>query len=436
MTTPRRRRSRVATIALALTAVITLATACSSSTDSVASQSSTSASVTGANGCPTMSDTPAWYGDNAARINTMLATYGHCAAHPNSAGSAPLALFDWDNTVVRNDIGNATFYWMVAHDKIRRPQAWSATSPFLTPDAQRALAAACDGSAAVGAPLPTSRTPACADELLKIYGDAETTTDKDAFAGYNHREMEPAYAWLAQLFAGWTPAEIGEFATAGRTEALAAKVGATTRIGTTEVDSWVRYYDQIKNLIVALRANGFDVRIISASPERVVQVWAHELGFTDDKIMGITSEIRDGRYTATLPGCGDRPANTIITYVDGKRCRINSQVLGISGAAALDEAPQPRRQVFAAGDSDTDMTFLSDATGLRLAINRNKTALMCRAYFDADDKWIVNPMFIDPEGADDEYKCSTEGDFNAAGDDLPLVINGTTVPTQQDRVHG
>jgi len=29
----------------------------------------------------------------------------------------PLALLDWDNTTVKNDIGNATFFWMVRNSK-------------------------------------------------------------------------------------------------------------------------------------------------------------------------------------------------------------------------------------------------------------------------------------------------------------------------------
>ena len=37
-------------------------------------------------------------------------------------------------------------------------------------------------------------------------------------------------------------------------------------------------------------------------------------------------------------------------------------------------------KVFAAGDSSTDLTFLEDATALRLVINRNDPALMCSAY--------------------------------------------------------
>lgn len=44
------------------------------------------------------------------------------------------------------------------------------------------------------------------------------------------------------------------------------------------------------------------------------------------------------------------------------------------------------------------MTFITDATALRLVINRNQIELMCRAYDDSDGRWLVNPMFIDPLG--------------------------------------
>ncbi|MFW0788106.1 haloacid dehalogenase-like hydrolase [Gordonia sp. CPCC 205333] len=429
------RRSILVAAAVALTIGVS---ACSSD----AEQTAATSSKADANVCAVLADSPPWYGDNVARINEMLRQYGSCAGHTASTtvgGKAPLALFDWDNTVVRNDIGNATFYWMVAHDKIRQPAGgdWATTSSYLTPDARAALAKACGSAAAAGQPLPTSRTPDCADELLAIYGDATTTDGKDAYGNYNHREMEPAYAWLAQLFAGWTPAEIGQFATSARDRALAAPIDGTETIGTTKVDAGVRYYDQIKNLFAALRANGFDVRIISASPERVVQVWAKPLGFADDKTMGIQSRLTRGTYTSNIVGCGGRADNTVITYIDGKRCRINEQVLGIAGDKAFEQAPADRRQVFAAGDSDTDLTFLSDATGLRLAINRNKTALMCSAYADVDNRWIVNPMFIDPKPVQDKlYACATEGGISADGKDIPAKVDGQSIGDQTDRVHG
>ena len=69
----------------------------------------------------------------------------------------PVAIFDWDNTVVKNDIGDATFFWMLENDKILQPQGkvWSATSPNLTAAALTSLNTACDSLAVAGAPLPT-----------------------------------------------------------------------------------------------------------------------------------------------------------------------------------------------------------------------------------------------------------------------------------------
>ena len=64
---------------------------------------------------------------------------------------------------------------------------------------------------------------------------------------------------------------------------------------------------------------------------------------------------------------------------------------------ALKKAPEENRPVFAAGDSDTDLTFVQDARVLKLVINRNKSGLMCNAYSNDGHKWLINPMFIEPK---------------------------------------
>ena len=52
--------------------------------------------------------------------------------------------------------------------------------------------------------------------------------------------------------------------------------------------------------------------------------------------------------------------DSVINYIDGKRCLVNQEVLGITGAAAWQQAPADRRQVLSAGDSVTDITFLGN----------------------------------------------------------------------------
>ncbi|BDY30053.1 HAD family hydrolase [Mycolicibacterium mageritense] len=396
-------------------------------------QQATSQGAQAESGCRTLAADPGWYGDNRDRIDKLIGELGTCGANGSVADGAPLALFDWDNTMVKNDIGDATFFWMVRNGKLRAPAGgdWASTSPYLTPQAAAALAKAC-AAAKPGQPMPTDTDTGCADELVSVYTDGETRADEPAFAGFNARRFEPSYAWAAQMLAGWRESELTGFAEAARRENLDAPEGAEQKVGSDDETGWVRYYPQMRDLVKTLRANGFDVRIISASAEPVVRVWAADLGFTPDKVMGVRTE-RDGDVlTSKLVPCG---GETAIPYIEGKRCRVNEEVFGVKGAAAFEQQPEPKRAAFAAGDSDTDVTFLSDATGLRLVLNRQKTELMCTAYDNSDGRWLVNPMFIKPMDKGDTYDCATEGYIEPSGKEAPLHrADGSVVPDQEDRV--
>jgi phosphoserine phosphatase len=414
--------------AFAMTAVMLSVAGCGDSGD----DSEDDASDTG---CRTLAADPAWYGDNRDRINAMISKLGTCGKLGSATDGAPLALLSWGNTIVRNDITNATFFWMVRNSKVRQPAGgdWTTTSHYLTAPAAAALAVVCGGLAPPGQPLPTGSDAGCADELTSVYNDGQTRTGTTAFAGYNHRRIDPSAAWAAQLLAGWTEADVTGFAEAARRQNLDAPEGSEQLVGSTRRTGWVRYYAQMRDLIATLQGNGFDVRIISASPEPVVRVWAAEVGISADRVMGARTE-RDGDVlTSRLALCGAEPS---IPYNEGKRCRVNEQLLGVQGAAAFGQVPEQRRQVFGAGDSDADATFTADATALRLVINRNQIELMCRAYANLDGRWLVNPMFIKPLGMSPPYPCATQGFDQPNGDQAPLLRpDGSVVSDQQDRVH-
>jgi hypothetical protein len=142
-------------VALAMTAAMLTVAGCSDD------DSDTDATDTG---CRTLAADPAWYGDNRDQINGMIDELGTCGKLGAVADGAPLALFDWDNTTVKQDIGNATFFWMVRNSKVRQPAAgnWSTTSEYLTSPAAAALAAACGALSAPGQPLPTGTDTGCA----------------------------------------------------------------------------------------------------------------------------------------------------------------------------------------------------------------------------------------------------------------------------------
>lgn len=421
--------------ACALSGALLLTASCSSS-DDVAD----AVQDTGVSACAALDPALDWYGDNRQRLDRLIAEKGTCDVDGDVAAGAPLALFDWDNTVVKNDIGSATAYWMIKNGKILQPEGadWAATSRFLTPDAVAALGAACGNGVEPGRPLPTDTDLDCADEIVAVL-DEETTAGKAAFAGYDHRRTKAAYAWAVQLMGGHSVDEVTEFARAARAENLAAPEGAEQTVGTTQVDGYVRYYPQIADLVKTLRTNGFDVRIISASAEPVVRVWSEELGLAPDRAMGVRPVVENGVLTRHLVGCGDVAdgEDSVIPYIDGKRCQVNEVVFGVTGAAAFDQLPADRRQVFAAGDSVTDVTFLGDATGARLVINRNNAELMCNAYDNNDGKWLINPMFLDAkERESDGYQCSTKAFTAADGAKGPVHRpDGSVIEDQLDAVY-
>ncbi len=406
----------------------------------------------GATALPDLDPTLEWYGDNRERLDAMIDAHGSASPGYDPA-SPPVAVFDWDNTVIKNDIGDATMFWVLRNDKVLQPpgKSWAMTSPYLTPAAISTLSGACDALADAEQPLPTSTDAACADAIVGVYYDQTAAGGAPAFAGHNFRTMEPAYAWLAQLLAGYTPAEVNAFATAAIDENLAADEGATQTVGTRSgLTAWIRIYDQIRDLIGVAQQNGLGVWVVSASPQHVVEPFAAMVGVAADHVIGIrTITTGDGKLTYNLQGCGTVPegtndglgnvtGNSLITYIEGKRCWINKAIFGDMGPTASQVNPDlSKRPVFGAGDSDTDVSFLQDATGLRLALNRNKKEIMCNAYRNHGGTWLINPMFIAPKGhLASGYACSTTACKDAAGASVPcLDETGAVIPDQADNVY-
>ncbi|MEU1308594.1 haloacid dehalogenase-like hydrolase [Streptomyces cinnamoneus] len=385
--------------------------------------------------CPQLDKKLPWAGDNRARLQKMIDERGTCSG---KNGPRPVAAFDWDNTVVKNDITDATLAWALQHDKILRPKSWKDTSAWLTPAADKALTKACGTSVPVGRPLPTSKNTACTDEIFEIREKSQTMAGEAAFAGdWNHRRTVPAYGWIPQLFAGHTPAALTSFARQARAEQLAAPVGTKQTVGTHTIAGYIRYYDQQKDLIRTLKAAGFDVYIVSASSEPIAEAWSSGVGLDRKHTIGIRSITEHGRLTTALKGCGgvETGRGDALPYMDGKRCMINQEIFKIKGAKAWQQQDFSHRIALGAGDADTDVTFVNDATGAHVAINRNKSELMCRAYDDADGRWVANPMFIDPmPRKSGTYPCSTTGATAADGTKVPVRrADGSVIPDQADK---
>jgi len=382
----------------------------------------------------------AWYGTNREQLTSWLDSVG-CESHGYKVNARPVALLDWDNTISKNDFGDAITFHLISHDKVLQPpnQDWKQTSRFMTDAAATALSLACGNTVPAGQPLPTSTNTACADEILSLYIDGKTRAGAAGFAGWNYRRMEPTYAWTAQLAAGYSHAEFSLMTLEAVVPQLVAPQGATQVVGTRSVNGWLRIYDQSADVIRAAQTRGYDVWIITASPQDVIGVLAPLVGVPGERVIGIRSLTdANGKLTAHIEGCGPVAAgdDSMISYIEGKRCWVNKIVFGDNTAGAIKRRPDGRRQVFAAGDSDTDIEFVRDAT-FKLVLNRNKKELMCYAYNNAGGTWLVNPMFIEPKSAKSSpYPCSTSACLDQDGIAGPcLDDDGLVIPDQLDTVH-
>lgn len=371
-----------------------------------------------------------WLPENRAALNALLMSRGRNSATFDPM-NPPVAVFDWDNTVLKNDIGDATFFWMINNDKILQPPGrdWSVTNSALTPAALTALNTACDALAAPGAPLPTgtgtAAANACADALYHIYNNGRVppgvSPAASAWTSPVTLTTNQPYAWVVQLQAGYRPHEIREFARAAFDENIWAPIGATQTVGSvTNATGYVRLYEQIADLIDALDTAGFDVWIVSASGQYAVEEVATDVGISRDHVIGVRSVVDRGVISYDFQGCGTVAdgADTLITFDEGKRCWINEVIFHIPSATAMARAPVAQRPVFVAGDSDTDIAMLKDATTLKLVINRGKIQTMCNALAGARDRWLIQPMFIVPRACPTApFACDTA--LDAAG--MPIV---------------
>ncbi|WXH27667.1 hypothetical protein WA016_01592 [Myxococcus stipitatus] len=358
--------------------------------------------------------TGGWRPEVRERLDALLTAHGRSSPSFNPR-RRPVAVFDLDNTLIKNDVGDALVSWLVEHDELYAPPDgdWLRTSSHLTDAAVQALSGACGDAVGPEGRLLTRLHARCASAVLGIYLEGKTPEGAQAWRQASTPTLNASYAWAAQLLAGHTPSRLRQLASEALSAALTEPMGAKRRIGGYELPSFIRVYEAQRDLIEAMQENGFEVWVVSASPQSAVEVVAAQLGVAAHQVIGIRNVFVDGRARPVFEGCGPVPdgKDTLMTYDEGKRCWINKRVFGLPAEAQLQRAEDPAsRPLFAAGDSDTDVSMLQDAVGLKLVIRRNKRRLMCNALANWQGTWLIQPMFLEPVAPMGPVPCASHAD--------------------------
>lgn len=315
-----------------------------------------------------------WEPANHALLERWL---GQVAARPQGQDAArKVAVFDFDNTLIFHDCGEATFRHQLAALRFRvTPQQLGE----LIPAAHGEVTALRDGT-----PLADVR-----EDLLTAYaqlwpriaaGEQEAVRESEAARDlrakmlwfYDEAYDTPgigaryAYPLLARLLAGFTPEEVGGLARAAVDMARAEEPGRGSwesatpgKVGrrTHGFYRGLRAQAEMIDLVRALTAAGVECYVVSASAEPIVEATAAHLGYPFDpaRVFGIrVAQDEQGRLTTRdVEGYP-------LTWRQGKVDLIRQELRA--------------EPLLVAGDTFTDYEMLVafPTTEVRLLINRNK----------------------------------------------------------------
>lgn len=306
-----------------------------------------------------------WSEEVHARLLELIRAHG--AGSPGyDPCHRPLAVFDFDNTLIAGDIGDSAF-------------ADALEEGVLAPDGPdlrtllEPLGAA--HAAALRTLWPKASWPAPAQPPAELRWRVHRAYDDLC----REKGNAVGYPWMTMAYAGWTDAALTAFAERTIARELERPMVADRIEGAGEpvtVVRGVRLRPEMSALVAALARSGFDVFVVTASPEWLVREFAPRLGLPREHVIGMRATTTATRTTANLDG----PP----TYRAGKVAAIRTRV-----------PPGGRVPVFAAGDALTDLDMMEEASDLALYIDRGDPTVRARAEARG---WAIQRPF-ESEGA-------------------------------------
>ncbi len=244
------------------------------------------------------------------------------------SGPPGVACFDFDNTLVRGDLGVATMQYIMMNGLLRadlnefwdelRDATVSAETISIWRDLWKAFRVHKD----------TRSYGQLVEELLELF-----------FTVSEVKGEEAAYRWTRLIYCGMSEAELTKIAKHVFTENQKQERNHFTPFGGRSVDSGIRIRKPFLELIRLLNERNWEVWIITASPEYCIRVAAQEFGLEPNRVRGMRLKSKEG---ILLPEIIEP-----LTYNEGKVKAIREIV-----STKID---------FAAGDAFTDLSMLQSA---------------------------------------------------------------------------
>jgi phosphoserine phosphatase len=278
-----------------------------------------------------------WNEGNHRRLEAFLA----------AAPLGGLAVFDWDNTCICGDIGDAVFRHLLFTRGLRlEPEQLAALLPDDLEGQKRLLV--CGKKMAL-----TDAKARILDAYIQVYigralSHREFSTPLLALMAalevHSGAGCRRAYAIVAALLEGYTPRALAALTRRAALQQMATPQ-RLRKVATTDNEfffSWrdgLRPYPEMRCLMAAMKRSGMEVLISSATQTDVVEAMAGMCRFPHDRLIGME--------TGLEPNWGE-----------GKVFHVRARM--------------EREPLFVAGDSAGDIPLLSAfaATRLRLVIDR------------------------------------------------------------------
>jgi phosphoserine phosphatase len=166
-----------------------------------------------------------------------------------------------------------------------------------------------------------------------------------------------------------------------------------------------KFYPEMKELLANLEEYGFEVWVISASPEYLYQKFvAEELGIPVDRILGVKSIVKNGITTddmvVPIPQDGGK-AEVIQTYIKG-------------------------RPLFVGGNSRGDMEMMNESVGLKLIVNADNKKVRTKEEDKPMTGYTVESYWKKEGAVLVNCKDVSEGDFKYVSDEWKVQLNSET----------